>query len=95
MRRQLFADQTLTTRELGENESKSGYSGKMKTKQKDDEALKKDVESVISRLKAVVERVRELEIQKLMGRFKGTMSDEDRTLVENMCNTLTEILSKF
>ncbi|XWS46788.1 hypothetical protein CRYUN_Cryun14cG0098200 [Craigia yunnanensis] len=91
-RGQLFADQTSITRKLGENEGKSGYSSKLKTKQKDDEALEKDVESIISRLKAVVERVRELEIKKLMGRFKGTMSNEDRLLVEN---TSREIVNKF
>ncbi|XVE77754.1 hypothetical protein DITRI_Ditri13aG0087900 [Diplodiscus trichospermus] len=89
----LLEDQILTTREVGENEGKSGYStSKLKTKQKDEEALVKDVENIISRLKAVVERVRELEIEKLMGRFKGTMSEEDRLLVES---TSKEIVDKF
>lgn len=88
----LFADQTLTTRDLGENEGKSGYSTKLKTKQNDHEEFEKEVESVICRLKAVVERIRELEIQKLMGRFKGRMSDEDRILVEN---TSREIVDRF
>ncbi|XVF21815.1 hypothetical protein REPUB_Repub12eG0122300 [Reevesia pubescens] len=90
----LFGHQTLTTRDLEENEGKrSGYSSKLKTKQKDHEALEKEVESIICRLKAAVEKVRELEIQKLMGRFKGTtMTDEDRLLVEN---TSREIVNKF
>ena len=62
MQGQLFVHQTSTTREIGENEVKSGYSSKLKTKQKDCEALEKEVEGVICRLKAVVERVRQLEI---------------------------------
>ncbi|XP_022758183.1 uncharacterized protein LOC111305176 [Durio zibethinus] len=92
-RGQLFADKTLTTTDLGEKEGKSGYSSKMKTKQKDHESLETEIESIICRLKAAVERVRELETQKLMGRFKGTtMSDEDRLLVEN---TSREIVDTF
>lgn len=86
-RGQFFTYQTsTTTRDV--NEGKSGYSGK-----KDDhEALEKEIERGIGRLKAVVERVREMEIQKLMGRFKGTMSDEDILLVENMSR---ETVDKF
>ncbi|XVF72463.1 hypothetical protein PTKIN_Ptkin12aG0123000 [Pterospermum kingtungense] len=78
--------QILIKRDL--DEGKSGYSGKLKTKQKDDEALEKEVET-IGRLKAIVERVRELEIHK----FKGnTISDEDRLLIEN---TSREIVDRF
>ncbi|OMO77770.1 hypothetical protein CCACVL1_14837 [Corchorus capsularis] len=79
----LFPDQAY--------EVKSGY---LSTKHKDDEALGKEVEGIICRLRVVVERIREMEIEKLMGRFKGTntMSDEDRLLVEN---TSKEIVDKF
>ncbi|OMP04991.1 hypothetical protein COLO4_09135 [Corchorus olitorius] len=89
----LFPDQALTTRNPGENyyQVKSGY---LSTKQKDDEALGKEVEGIICRLRVVVEKIREMEIEKVMGRFKGTntMSAEDRLLVEN---TSREIVDKF
>ncbi|TYI68367.1 hypothetical protein E1A91_D08G084800v1 [Gossypium mustelinum] len=64
----------------------------LKTKQHDEVSLEREAEIVIFKLRAVVEKLGDMEVEKINGRFKGTMSDEERLLVEN---TSREIADKF
>lgn len=74
--------QTLTT--------KGGHSSELKTKQHDKVSLEKEAEIVIFKLRAVVEDLRDMEVEKINGTLKGTMSDEERLLVENMSREITD-----
>ncbi|KAH1108128.1 hypothetical protein J1N35_011896 [Gossypium stocksii] len=72
--------------------TKGGHSSELKTKQHDEVSLEREAEIVIFKLRAVVEKLRDMEVEKINGRLKGTMSDEERLLVEN---TSREIADKF
>ena len=61
--------------------------------EKEDDGLVKEIEIVMQRLKTVVEKIREMEIEKLKSKTKGqTMSSEESILLENMSR---EIVSHF
>lgn len=52
----------------------------------------KEVGILMERLERVAEGMREMELEKLMGRVRGQISDEERVLVERMSR---EIVSEF
>ncbi|KAI8574561.1 hypothetical protein RHMOL_Rhmol01G0364200 [Rhododendron molle] len=52
----------------------------------------KEVGILMERLERVAEGMREMELEKLMGRVRGQISEEERVLVERMCR---EIVSEF
>lgn len=61
-----------------------------------DQELEKEIDSTIQKLKIVVERVREMEINKFMDRVKGKISQEDYILlVDRMSKEfVTEFLER-
>ncbi|KAK8498928.1 hypothetical protein V6N12_044658 [Hibiscus sabdariffa] len=78
-----------------QNDGGSGYSRStelLKTKQ-NDETFEREVETVICRLRAAVEKFMDVEIQKINGRLKGTC-EKDKLLVETMNRDIADKILK-
>ncbi|KAK8630723.1 hypothetical protein V6N13_079503 [Hibiscus sabdariffa] len=76
-----------------QNDAGSGYSRELLKTKQNDETLEREVETVICRLRAAVEKFMEVEIQKINGRLKGTC-EEDKLLVEKMNREIADKILK-
>ncbi|GMI73836.1 hypothetical protein HRI_001052900 [Hibiscus trionum] len=76
----------------GQGQGRLSANQTLETKQ-NDETLEREVEIVMCRVRGVVEKFMEAEIQKINGRLKGT-SEEDKLLVEKMSREIADKILK-